>query len=246
MTEWGMEIELDLVLAALSYALWLAVLILTAPSAIRTLTGRYFLLALFCLPLYVQLEPIFHAEELLTSYGMFDMWFRHAVFYLGQVFFFLFVFRLLSKDGIPTARRAKKIGKAVVAAYALFLLLPTAARAAHEIDLFTLDPTPYNILLFLTDQGLQHVLAVLFFFFTIAIIRTQGLYRGYEAVKSVVYAFFVANCFFILLHIWEYAVETQHLLPWLDDEAGEGVEFGIQYVGLILFYLAFRKWRRLA
>lgn len=225
-----------------SLALWLALLVKLWRPLYASKTGRWFLLAFMLLPAYKHLQ-FFRAEpDLLTGAGMTDMWGRHLAFYLGQLFFFLFIFGLMAKytpAGKP--RKAKVAAGLLTAAYVAFLLVPTAARAVGSVDIFALPPTPYNVLLFATDEGIQHLLAILFFFLQIAIVRTQQLYSGNDELKSFVNFCFLANACFIMLHIWEYCFETLGLIPFVSDDAGEAFELVFQFAGLALLYASGKR-----
>jgi hypothetical protein len=245
MEEEGFEFELEHLLMAGSYLLWLFALWFgwKKSNKVERRLRRFLFLALLCLPLYVHLEPILAAGELLTPYGLFDIWIRHAAFYLGQLFFFLFIFHFVSLTvHRPGAKRAAKVMSALSIVFFLSLIaLTPATHAAHTVDIFEIEQTPYNVLLFITDQGVQHILAILFFFLTIAAIRTQSLYVGRESMKQLLYGFFLANSFFIAIHVWEYMAESQHLFPSLEHEVVELIEFGLQYVALALMFIPIRR-----
>ncbi len=227
-----------------SLLLSLALVLVFARSLWSSKIGCWFLFACLLLPAYKNLEFFRMEPELLTPAGMTDMWVRHIVFYLGQLFFFLFIFRLLAaQTPLGKPKRAKVAAGVLVAAYVAFLLVPTAARAIGTVDIFELPPTPYNILLFATDQGIQHLLAVLFFFLQIAIIRTQQLYVGNDRLKNFVNFCFLANALFILLHVWEYLFETLGLFPFVSDEGGEFGEFLCQLGGVALLFAAGKRVR---
>jgi hypothetical protein len=232
--------EFGEVLTAVSALLTLAVFVFHRRRVGRGVLRVYFLSSLVLLPAYLNLGLFLRAGELLSPVGVFDMWFRHAVFYLGQLFFFLFVMRLfalqLEKANARTVPKA--FARIMTVAYLALLLLPHRAHATHSVNLFDPGPTPYGVLLFLTDQGIQHLLAVLFFFVTAAVIRAQSLYAGLGPVKRVLNAFMLANACFILLHLWEYFTESLHLFPLTPETLGAAIEYAFQFGGILLMHRA--------
>lgn len=223
----GLELEQLLILG--SVVLWAIFFFLSLRR--QCPAKAYYLLALGLLPAYLNWKLFLDPEGLLTPLGLFDMWFRHLFFYSGQLFFFLFVLNLFN---IKIGRIQKTL---MVLAYLFLLILPTAARAFHSVNILEIPATPYNLLLFLTDQGVQHILAIIFFFLTIAIVRTKSMYPGLGALNPFMIWLFIANGFFILIHIWEYLAESLHFFGFLSHDLVESIEFVFQYAGLLLLYL---------
>lgn len=231
-----------------SLVLWTILFLMLVRPLSKTTTGRLFLFAFALLPSYSHLTLFFETEDMLSPAGVFDMWFRHVFFYLGQLFFFLFIFRLLG-DGTdarpPRGHTGSKRAAGTVLGLLLLLLLPSRAEAHHMVDIFALPLTPYNVMLFLTDQGVPHLLVILFFFLKIAIVRTQQLYKGNEAAKQLVYFAFFADVWFIFLHIWEYLTESLHLFSSYVSTYGEPTEYLFQYTGIILLALVARRMKNM-
>lgn len=238
----GTDIEQIVTLASVVLSIGLTVFAWKKVSKPHPQT--FFRLAVILLPMYVNLKLFFAADTLLSPAGMFDIWFRHIFFYIGQWCFFQFVLKWFSAHLDATqAKTTNAVRHFGTLLFLAFLLMPHMAHASHTVKIFELPLTPYNVLLFVTDQGLQHILAILFFFFTIAITRTQAQYAGLQPLKRVLYAFFVANGFFIMTHVWEYLFESQHLFSFVDYGAGEIFEGVLQFLALFLFYRAIRRFQ---
>src|SRR5687768_3527457 len=115
-----------------------------------------FLAALLGLTAYLNLKLILHGEELLTPFGVFDIWFRHLFFYAGQYCFFIFVNRVIfhrPQDQKASRRREGAALLVLLLLSGLQLASPHGAHASHEVSLLAGDLTPYRFLLYLTDQG---------------------------------------------------------------------------------------------
>ena len=210
-----------------------------------------FLLALLGLTAYSNLQAFLMPDELLTPFGVFDMWFRHACFYAGQLFFFIFLNRIIfwASEDRTKAKRHEKI--AVVAFLFLATLewfSPHPAMAHHTVSLLVGDLTPYRVLLYLTDQGIQHIVAILFFILSLAILRSESLYAellpSYLERRRVIMPFLAANTYFILLHVWEFLFESRHLFPFIPDEAGDYVEYAFFFAGMTFLAFAVRRLAR--
>jgi len=201
--------------------------------------------ALILLPSYTNWKLFVADGAEMTMAHVYEQWFKHVFFYSGQLCFFLFIVRYF-EGGLPREFRGKnKVFAALMTVGYLFLLCnPHSAHAAREMRLSDMQMTFPSIMLYLTDQGMQHVLALLFFFLAIAFVRAHALYSDAGPRTKVIKLFFLANFFFILLHIWEYAVETQHLLPYLSDDIKESIEFIWQYAGLATFTVATMRLKR--
>lgn len=242
-----MELEDILLYAAVAATLALAVYAWRALRGTPAQRG-WFLAALIGLTGYQTLQLFLHPDGLLTGYGVFDIWFRHLCFYAGQYGLFVFINRIIFhglKDRTVPRRNERVALAAVLLLCALQLAAPHAAHAHHEVTLLTGEITPYRVLLYLTDQGLQHIIAVIFFLVSLAVLRSQSLYAelqpGTRARGRLILPFLIGNAGFISLHVWEFLIESRHLFPSMQGDAGEMVEYAFLFFGLILFLVGIRR-----
>jgi hypothetical protein len=241
-----MNIDLEILLVVISIVLSLFLFFYSKSSLHRSVYSRYFLWITFLLPSYINLKILMHPEEILSPIGIFDMWFRHLSFYLGQWFIVLFlaVFfeNYISDDKGPSV---KPNNTKFILPTLFFIIVPTVIVSLAWMNINSTPITPTSFMYFITERGVQHILALLFFFSTAAYVRTLSLYPRYAAVKNFFNWFFLANMFFIFLHIFEYTQETLHLFPSISDEAGENAEAFIQYTAILLLIFSATKLSRI-
>ncbi len=200
--------------------------------------SRYKKTFLWLFPLlaaYTNWKLFLHPDDMLSNFGIFDMWFRHAFFYTGQWFllvFFALLFESVAADSSNARSRSDYFR--VFLPGLLLILIPTVIITLAVMNLKDVAFTLYNFIYFVTDYGIQHILALLFFFSTMAYVRSFALYPEYRTVKNFLQWFAAANFFFIMLHLFEYTSETLHLFPWLSDATGENLEAVFQYAALFL------------
>lgn len=233
--------ELEQVLTLISVVISVALLAFAWNKLAASPLKLYFLLALGFLPLYLNLKLFLEADHLLSPAGVFDIWFRHFFFYVGQLCFFAFVSKIFTESESGAGARAAKLVVSVLAAlYAGLLIFPQAVLAFHTVNIFQIPKTPYNIILFLTDEGVQHIVAILSFFIILSIARIQTSNTEFAQFRKVTLQLLFANGFFVLVHFWEYLAESLHFFQFLTDEFVEGVEYMLQFSGLVFFfYFAF-------
>jgi hypothetical protein len=189
---------------------------------------------------YKNLEPFIHPEELLTPYGVFGIWFRHAVFYAGQFGFFVLINRVIFAGLRPSdpVRRASRLPLALLVIGAAVGLLPHPTHAYHTVDLLAVGVTPYTFMLYLTDQGVQHVIAVVFFLLALGVLYSQSLYPALHLPAAVrrriITPLATANLCFIAVHVWEFLLESRHVWPTVSEELIEMGEFVFILPGLAL------------
>lgn len=234
--------EFEQILLLISLLMWAVILVASRKALVRD-ARLPFLLTLIFLPSYLHWKFFIESDYVLATFGVFDIWFRHLSFYIGQFFFFLFVTKLLLHH-VESAERAgvKKTLTRMLALFgALFLAAPSVAHAIHTVNIFSIPKTPYNILLYLTDQGVQHILVAVFFLINVAIVRAQALYAEMGRVRRAIFFLFAGNACFLFLHMWEYITESLHLLS-IPHELVESIEWIFQYAGMIMLYVAVTRF----
>jgi len=242
-----MELEDILSYAGLAATLGVAIYAWRALRGTASLRG-WFLASLIGLTGYQNLAPALHPAEFLSPQGIFDTWLRHAVFYAGQFCFFVFVNRVIFYRSTDRAARGRREGAALAALLFLSVLqlaAPHGAHAHHEVSLLSGEVTPYRVLLYLSDQGLQHIVAIVFFIISLAVLRSQSLYAQLrpEAPQRArfIAPFLAGNAAFISLHIWEFLAESRHLFASLPEDLIESCEYGFFFIGLILLCRGLRR-----
>jgi hypothetical protein len=242
-----MELEDILLYAAIATTLALAAY---AWRALRGMSAQrgWFLAALIGLTAYENLQLFLHPPILLSPAGVFAIWFRHVFFYAGQLCFFVFINRIIFqgfKDRTIPRRNERAAFLAFLLLSLLQLAMPHAAHAHHEVSLLTGELTPYHFLLYLTDQGLQHLIAIVFFLVSLAVLRSQNLYAqlqpGMPQRGRLIMPFLLGNVGFIAMHVWEFLVESRHLFASMQGGAGEMVEYAFFFFGLSLFLVGIRR-----
>jgi hypothetical protein len=242
-----MELEEIFQYLGLAATLGLAVYGWRALRGTSSLRG-WFLAALLGLTAYQNLAMLLHPMEEFSPYGIFDAWFRHLCFYLGQLCFFIFVNRIIfyrSADRSAPRRNERGALLAFLLLAGLQLAAPHQAHAHHEITLLTGELTPYRFLQYLTAQGAQHILAIIGFLVSLAVLRSQGVYAQLrpEAPKRarLIAPFLIGNASFIMLHVWEFLAESRHLFASLPESAVESIEYAFVFFGLAMFFLGIRR-----
>lgn len=237
-----MELSFDNVLIVIGIIALLVVLIFIWRGQMETLLKKDLVISLILLSSYKNLELFLHPSVMLSPYGIFDMWFRHFFFYLGQAYIFIFIthlFYLITKrEGLELSLNNFKVSykNIVIGSFTLFFVFFIIIYQSLKIS--EIPPTLYNVTYFITERGITHIMALIFFFLTIAVIRTYSLHSSYKIVSNFLKWFFVANSFFIFLHVFEYLKETLGFFPSITDRAGENIEIFFQYTAFIIFVIS--------
>ena len=193
----------------------------------------YLMLLILFLPMYKNLEFFSHPAEMLSPEGIHDMWVRHIAFYIAQLFLFLFIVRIFDRTlekEISTTHTKMPIA---IMSGGLGVFFVIIMLFTYELlKLSNLPFTLHNINYFLTEHGIQHIVVLVFFFFSLATIRTYSLYPSYAPIRNFLVPLVLASGCFVSLHVFEYFNETLHLFPLVTNALGEDIEFIFQYVGL--------------
>lgn len=177
-------------------------------------------------------------------------WIKHILFYASQLYFYFFILRLIK---IYAIKFSKKIKTNIVeevnsmlsrgSAFAVF----TLAIGLDGVNIASKNDVGFsNYFNFLYDNGIDHVIALPFLFLIICAIRVKYLYIESKIFKYVLNLFMLAAMAFTLVHVSEFVIEGQKLLPvYYQGEFMAMIEFIWFYLGLFLFSLAIRKYNQL-
>lgn len=179
---------------------------------------------LFCIMLlFFFLSTILFAHE-----SLLDTWIKHILFYIGQFFFYLFIVSLISYYEKPTSNQHTSLfsknlfstkDKSLVA---LGVTSMTNSGIKDWID-------------FITDQGIQHMLALPLLLLIITTIEMKYIFLKSNALRAALNTFMFAAAALMLIHLMEFIVESQKLLSFLDGDINEILEFCWYFLGLFFF-----------
>src|SRR3989338_9269952 len=130
--------EFEQILLLISLLMWMVILVASRQAPVGEARLPFFLVLVF-LPSYLHWKFFIESDYLLTAFGVFDIWFRHLSFYIGQFFFFLFVTKLLLHhvEGPERAGVKKTLTRMLALFGALFLAAPSVAHAIHTVNIFS-------------------------------------------------------------------------------------------------------------
>lgn len=160
-------------------------------------------------------------------------WLRHLPFYIGQVLFVIFVTYIIRYHyELPesTAERTPldKSGQ-----------LPTSL-AAMSLPFLSLEGIGSGLRI-LTDEGMQHFLTLPIFLVVLAVVRAQFPYIHSKGVRQALKFFTWAAGALTMIHISEFIVENQELIPFLEGDPIELIEFFWFYLALFLFVVGIKR-----
>ena len=180
---------------------------------------------LFC----AMLASFLLSAVLFSNDNVLGTWLKHALFYIGQFFFYLFMVALItdhnksSGDAFETSAPKNPFtngGRGALTAAGMTSM--TDSGTGYWID-------------FITDQGMQHMLTLPLLLFVIMAIEIRYIFVTSKAFRSVVNAFMLAAAALMTVHLMEFIVESQGLMPFLEGDPIEILEFGWYYLGLFFF-----------
>lgn len=155
---------------------------------------------------------------------MFNEWAKHGLFYTGQFFLFLFLKRFVSAATVlETSPLAYKTQT------------PRTLYAGTGILMLTQ---------FFTKEGLQHVLAVPLLLVVIGAIRIQAELITLHEARRALNVFMLGATSLAMIHLGEFVVESQGIIPALAGDAIEIIEFLWFYLGIACFTRGFWLLRR--
>lgn len=179
----------------------------------------------------------------LGAYEYLAEWYKHLSFYISQIFFYLFLRRVIKLNFTFNSKKVNKniverfdeaTGRQILSCLTVGAIPQVGAlRQLSFLDWFT----------FLIHQGLLHILALPILFLIIAAIRVKYLYIESGSLKKILNFFMFAAIALIMIHISEFLIESQKLLPIVNTEGKfiEMIEFFWFYLGLLFFSFGVRK-----
>lgn len=189
-----------------------------------------------CLPAG-RLRWLFIAFFLLFSaYKIYDpasewrglLWLRHLPVYLGELLFYYFI-SIFSKRYIETDGQTRKPADVVLRQN--FVVLAPIIIAATEVSWFQI----------VTDQGLPHILTLPVIVLVVSLARLRlAVYTS--SYTRIVALFTVSVGAWIMIHVSEFIVESQKLLPGLDNYMAH-IEFFWYIVGAGLFVYTLQTFK---
>ena len=179
-------------------------------------------------------------------------WLKHILFYVGQLFFYFFIARIIRLNAISFSKKIKtniveEVNTMLFSGAAFIVFSIVVGFGGVNIVSDTDNISLSHWLKFLYDNGIVHILVLPFLFLIISAIKIKYLYIESKVFKSALNLFILAAAFFTMIHISEFLIENQKLLP-INDPKGEFiemVEFIWFYAGLFIFSLALRKFNQL-
>lgn len=161
--------------------------------------------------------------------GYISDWLKHIPFFIGQLLFCIFLWHcinhfMIDKDQSPA--------QGSVAQYVAGL-----GAGSYKI----VEDTSSDWFGFITQQGVQHIIALPFLFLIISLIRVQYNFISSHQNKSILNMFLAAGVCLTIIHIGEFVVESQNWIPALEGETIEIIEFMWYYSALFLFFFALKR-----
>jgi hypothetical protein len=148
-------------------------------------------------------------------------WVKHVFFYAGQIFFYFFI-----RDTIRAHLKTKNTD------------LPHL-RAGFALPVFFQDWK--KLAVYVTEQGIQHFLAVPIYFAVSSIIYAQKSLIASSNVRKTLRFFEFAMLSFVMIHVGEFFVETHGLFPVLEGDPIEGVEFFWYFLSMFLIIFGVKR-----
>ncbi len=195
-------------------------------TGLRKLHSRAQKIAFTLMALFFLASTFFFGEE-----GAFNEWAKHILFFAGQLFFYLFVYYLI-RFHVAEQENKRDFDRptAPPGAFVAGAVLPIQSGLGEWFS-------------FLTEQGLQHILTVPILLLTVAVVRVQYLVLESKAFKSALNIFLWASASFVAIHVGEFMVESQNIIPSLTDTI-EYIELLFFYIGILLLFLGIKKLRK--
>ncbi len=165
----------------------------------------------------------FLSTILFAKDSMLDTWLKHIVFFIGQFLFYIFLTAVIAFHTKKSAG-ASSWGTGEKSFLAGMAGIPLAMQS-EAMDWIE----------FITDQGVQHILALPLFFLIIATIELRYFFITSPAFRSLLNMFMFAAGSLVMIHAMEFIVESQGFIPALEGDPIEIMEFGWFYLGLFFF-----------
>lgn len=167
--------------------------------------------------------------------GLIYEWSWHVCFYSAQVIFYFFIVELInsfhvreeSENQHPNIEPANMI----ILGMSMAKGMETAKNPVGLRDWFA----------FLTDQGLQHIITIPLFFLIITLIKIQRAYIQTPQYRSILNIFLVGEAMLVMIHVGEFLIESQKLIPQLNGYPNEILEFVWFIMAILSFALGVKK-----
>lgn len=163
-------------------------------------------------------------------------WIKHGIFYVGQLFFFLFIRRVIAVYN-PTPQEID-----APSSQQPFSTLAVVAGAQAATSTST---TSVNWMQYLTQQGMQHILGLPIFFMIASLIRVQYAFIASALLKSVLNKMLLAAFCLTMLHVTEFTIESQHWFPLAPEVGQERIEHLWHFAAQFVFALTYHHWPKL-
>ncbi len=148
--------------------------------------------------------------------GRVNDWLKHLPFFIGQLLFYFWLVSIFGKSSQP---KTKGTAHAVA--------VPATGGFTEWFN-------------YLTDQGLQHIIALPFLILIIAVVRVRYAYIQSSYLKSTLNLLLLAAGFLTMIHVGEFVVESQGWLPFLEKWI-EQIEFVLYYLAIGLFAIGIKR-----
>ncbi len=191
---------------------------------------------LFC----TMLVFFFLSTVLFASENIVDTWLKHILFYAGQFFFYLFIVALI-------ANYDKSTGETHEASFPKNPFTNKGRKTLVAMGVTNMTNSGIKDWVdFITDQGIQHMLALPLLLLIIATIEMRYIFIATNAFRSVMNTFMLAASALMSIHLMEFIVESQKFVPFLDGDINEIVEFAWYYLGLFFFIRGIHKLKNIS
>lgn len=159
-------------------------------------------------------------------------WIKHSIFYLGLVFFYFFVTRIIKIYGHTQAHTS---------------VTPVTPVLAYSVTHFlqTNNQNPHSWAQFITGQGLQHILGLPIFFMVTALIKVQYNFITSNCLKPILDKLIIAAFLLTMLHVSEFVIESQKWLA-LTSYQLDVLEHAWFFSAFCVFIYTFYQWSKAA
>jgi len=146
-------------------------------------------------------------------------WVSHIPFYISQVCFYHLLDTLIKRYvAFASMKHATPLTKSRISAFGLFP--------------------------FLTDQGLQHILALPLFFLIFTMVRIRLLVIKSQNLQTIMSRYVIAGLCFAMIHVAKFLIENQKIVSFVSDAHMEIFGATCFCIGLFYMYLAASKLHR--
>ena len=170
--------------------------------AVRVLPGAKLKILFTASIAFFFLSTVLYFEE-----GVVGEWEKHAPFFIGQLFLYFFLTALVKEK------------------------ISTGNKFAGLVVPFSVSDTTRDFFIYSTEQGVQHIIVLPLALIVATTISARLIGAEKPAMKPAMRYFFLALFSLVMIHVSEFLIESQGLLPFLDG-------MGIEMMEFLFFYLA--------